>query len=78
MAGKTLSVGRPQDEEDHERHDQIRDEEKAGQAGEVVDFLDWYYKSYHWPTFNIADSAITIGVIMLFIQMVRKGSLTFS
>lgn len=32
---------------------------------EVIDFLDvhWYY--YHWPAFNIADAAITIGVILL-------------
>ncbi len=30
--------------------------------GEVIDFIDVYWKSYHWPAFNIADSAITIGV----------------
>jgi signal peptidase II len=37
--------------------------------GEVVDFIEWYYRSYHWPTFNIADSAITIGVALLAIDM---------
>ena len=37
--------------------------------GEVVDFIDWYYRSWHWPTFNIADSAITIGVGLLAIDM---------
>lgn len=37
--------------------------------GEVVDFIDWYYRTYHWPTFNIADSAITIGVGLLAIDM---------
>jgi len=30
--------------------------------GEVVDFLDVYVGSHHWPAFNIADSAITIGI----------------
>ena len=30
--------------------------------GQVTDFLDVYYRDWHWPTFNIADSAISIGV----------------
>jgi signal peptidase II len=30
--------------------------------GEVVDFLDFYVSSYHWPAFNIADSAICAGI----------------
>jgi signal peptidase II len=33
--------------------------------GRVVDFLDFYVGSYHWPAFNIADSAIVIGAILL-------------
>jgi signal peptidase II len=37
--------------------------------GEVVDFIQWYYKSYYWPSFNVADSAITVGVVLLAIDM---------
>ncbi len=37
--------------------------------GEVVDFVEWYYRSFHWPAFNIADSAITVGVGLLMIDM---------
>ena len=33
--------------------------------GYVVDFIDIYYRAWHWPTFNIADSAITIGAVLL-------------
>ena len=36
--------------------------------GYVIDFLDVYYQTYHWPAFNIADSAITIGVAVLLID----------
>jgi signal peptidase II len=45
--------------------------------GEVIDFIDLHWYDVHWPAFNIADSAISIGVALLFIQMLRKGSLTF-
>ncbi len=33
--------------------------------GEVTDFLDVYVGSYHWPSFNVADSFISIGVVVL-------------
>jgi signal peptidase II len=33
--------------------------------GAVVDFVDVYFRSWHWPAFNVADSAITVGVAML-------------
>ncbi len=37
--------------------------------GQVVDFLDVYYRSYHWPTFNLADSAIVVGAGLLIIEL---------
>ena len=36
--------------------------------GYVVDFIDVYYRDWHWPAFNLADSAITCGVILLLID----------
>jgi len=47
--------------------------------GYVVDFIDWHYGVSHWPAFNVADSAITVGVVMLFASVLfvkgpRKGS----
>lgn len=33
--------------------------------GHVIDFIDIYYRHYHWPAFNIADSAICIGALLL-------------
>jgi len=40
--------------------------------GEVIDFLDVFWQRYHWPAFNVADSAITVGVTLLFIDMWRE------
>lgn len=36
--------------------------------GRVTDFIDWYAGNYHWPTFNVADSFITVGVALLIIE----------
>lgn len=40
--------------------------------GYVVDFLDVYIGSHHWPAFNVADSAICIGIALLFFDMRKK------
>ena len=40
--------------------------------GEVIDFLDIFWQRHHWPAFNVADSAITVGVTLLFIEMWRE------
>ena len=37
--------------------------------GEVIDFVQWYVRSYYWPAFNVADSAITVGVCLLAADM---------
>lgn len=37
--------------------------------GYVIDFIDVYYQSWHWPAFNIADSAITVGAACLLLDM---------
>jgi lipoprotein signal peptidase len=43
----------------------------------VIDFVDWYVviggKDYHWPTFNIADVAIVIGIALMLLQMIPAG-----
>ncbi len=43
------------------------------QLGYVVDFIDVHYHDWHWPAFNIADSSITIGAVMLVIDALRAG-----
>ncbi|MCP4288902.1 MAG: lipoprotein signal peptidase [Gammaproteobacteria bacterium] len=40
--------------------------------GHVVDFIDVYYQDWHWPAFNIADSAITVGVVLMLIDAMRQ------
>jgi signal peptidase II len=44
--------------------------------GYVVDFLDvyanWGGREHHWPAFNVADSAICVGIALLFLDMRRK------
>jgi signal peptidase II len=42
--------------------------------GYVIDFIDVYYVTWHWPAFNVADSAITIGAVLLVIDALNPGS----
>jgi len=39
----------------------------------VVDFLDFYWRSYHWPAFNLADAAITVGVVLLLFDVLQQN-----
>ena len=41
--------------------------------GKVVDFLDVYWQQWHWPAFNLADSAITTGVMVLLWAAFRES-----
>lgn len=38
--------------------------------GQVTDFLDFHWRGYHWPAFNVADSFITVGVAILLVHSV--------
>jgi signal peptidase II len=40
--------------------------------GHVIDFIDFHIGAWHWPTFNIADSAITIGAILFVLDELRR------
>ena len=42
------------------------------QTGRVVDFIDFYVGTWHWPAFNVADSAISIGIVFLLITSFRS------
>jgi signal peptidase II len=47
--------------------------------GEVIDFLDFYWSNYHWPAFNVADSCITVGVLITLYYLIRaKGEDPFA
>jgi signal peptidase II len=40
--------------------------------GEVIDFLDFYWQGHHWPAFNVADTAICVGVTLLAVDMLLE------
>jgi signal peptidase II len=39
--------------------------------GSVIDFVDVFWGPHHWPAFNVADSAISVGVVLLVLDMLR-------
>lgn len=41
--------------------------------GSVTDFIDVFVGRFHWPAFNVADSALTIGILIIFLKIVRSG-----
>jgi len=41
--------------------------------GYVVDFIQWHYKDYYWPAFNIADAAISVGAVIMVIDSFRSS-----
>ncbi len=41
-------------------------------AGAVTDFVDLYVGTYHWHTFNLADSAITVGIVVMAVDALRR------
>jgi signal peptidase II len=40
--------------------------------GHVVDFIQVFYSTYYWPAFNIADSAITVGAVLMVLDSMKK------
>ncbi|KTD51730.1 lipoprotein signal peptidase [Legionella quinlivanii] len=40
--------------------------------GHVIDFIDVYYQNYHWPVFNLADSAICLGALFLLLDLCKS------
>jgi signal peptidase II len=44
--------------------------------GYVIDFLDVYYQNWHWPAFNVADMAISLGVFLMLLESFGVGQKT--
>ncbi len=42
-------------------------------VGEVIDFIDFFVNDWHWPAFNVADSALTVGIIIFLIANLSAG-----
>ena len=46
------------------------------QIGKVTDFIDVFVGKWHWPAFNVADSALTIGIILFLLANIKQGKKT--
>ena len=44
--------------------------------GKVVDFIDFFVDTWHWPAFNIADSSLTVGIILFFLASIKESRKT--
>ena len=44
-------------------------------VGKVIDFIDFFVGSWHWPAFNVADSALTVGIILFFLASIRESNI---
>ena len=47
-----------------------------GRFGAVVDFVDVHWRGWHWPAFNVADSAISVGVVLLALRLLGDRAAT--
>lgn len=47
--------------------------DRVANSGRVINFLDFYFLGHHWPTFNLADSSIVVGTLLLIAAMMREG-----
>jgi signal peptidase II len=44
--------------------------------GKVVDFVDFFVGKWHWPAFNVADSALTVGILLFLLASIRESRKT--
>jgi signal peptidase II len=43
-------------------------------TGKVIDFIDVFVRGWHWPAFNVADSALTVGITLFIIASLKHGN----
>jgi signal peptidase II len=42
-------------------------------SGKVIDFIDIYFHGWHWPAFNVADSALTVGILLFIVASMSRA-----